>query len=349
MSESPPLQLDKLMTKHGSPYFGQFDAPVKNLALSDFHYFNDMDKAASKFSRYFHYKQFQFVSINTGKYIIGAAIADIRYLGNGFLYLYDITNNTMVEQSWLRPPAIGYKTSPSPFEGTASIGNQKNKVAFEIKNGQWLLTINSNLINAKLLLTPPENGLPLSMCSPTGYSGWTYTQKHNGLAVDGDLTINQQKQDLAKTLAGYDFSAGYMRRETSWRWANINGVINEMPFGLNLAAGVNETGSSENSCWLNGQRHYLPAVQFNFQRQRTSQLSTQPWHIISDNITKDSAQIELTFTPLNSREERLNLWLLKSNFRQYIGHYNGTIRNIDGKDIVITNLLGLSEDHFARW
>ena len=53
--------------------------------------------------------------------------------------------------------------------------------------------------------------------------------------------------------------------------------------------------------------------------------------------------------PLNSREERLNLWLLKSNFRQYIGRYNGVIRNIDGNDLLINNILGLSEDHFARW
>jgi len=342
-------QLDCLMTSDGSPYIGQLDAPVKDLALGKFQYFNDMDKAASKFSCYFHYKQFQFVSINTGQFIIGAAIADIRYVGNGFIYVYDIANNTMIEQNWLRPPTINYQMSESPFSGCASIGSSNRKVAFEIKQGQWQLLINTKHIQAEITLTPPKDSLPLAMCSPTGYNGWTYTQKHNALTVSGQLIINQQSQDLSKTLAGYDFSAGYMRRETSWRWASINSHVGNNSFGLNLAAGVNETGTNENAYWFSGKRHYLPAVKFKFQRQRNKKLSTKTWHIVSADDEGNSAQVDLTFTPLNSREERLNLWLLKSNFRQYIGHYNGTIRTIDGNDIVITNLLGLSEDHFARW
>ncbi len=48
--------------------------------------------------------------------------------------------------------------------------------------------------------------------------------------------------------AGYDFSAGYMRRETSWRWASINAEINSTGIGLNLAAGVNETGGVKAYC-----------------------------------------------------------------------------------------------------
>jgi len=357
MLDDAPKQPGSLIDGKGNPYFGQFSSPIKNLALDKFLYFNDMDKKANPFNRYFHYKQFQFISINTGKFIIGAAIADIRYLGSGFLYIYDINNNSIVEQSWLRPPTIGYKTSASPYNGNASIGSSTASIHFKINSGQWQLSINSKHIQANLTLTTDEGDFPLSMCSPTGYNGWTYTQKHNALSVNGQLTINQQPQNLSKALAGYDFSAGYMRRETSWRWASINGVVNEKSFGLNLAAGVNETGSSENVCWLGGKRCYLPPVHFKFQRQRTKQSNMQldkqvfqqPWHIVSEAINSEKPRVELTFTPLNNREERLNLWLLKSNFRQYIGHYNGVIRGIDGNNLVINNILGLSEDHFARW
>ncbi|MCO4799691.1 MAG: DUF2804 family protein, partial [Colwelliaceae bacterium] len=55
------------------------------------------------------------------------------------------------------------------------------------------------------------------------------------------------------------------------------------------------------------------------------------------------------FMPINSRQERLNFWFIKSNFRQYIGHYNGVIRDDEGNKTIINNTLGLSEDHFARW
>lgn len=338
-----------LMNSSGAPLFGQFDTPVENLAVDQFCYFNSMDKPANKLSKYFSYKQFQFVSINTGKFIIGAAIADISYLGSGFVYVFDIANNTLLEKSWLRPPGIGYKTSASPNNGCASIGSSVNNIEITITQGRWQLRINTDIISANLTLGPANNDLPLAMCSPTGYNGWTYTQKHNALTVDGQLYINHQAQDLSQTLAGYDFSAGFMRRETSWRWASINAHIGDSVFGLNLAAGVNETGSSENVFWLNGKRHYLPAVQFKFTRQRNSKLSTQPWHIVSTGINGQPAQVDLTFTPINSREERLNLWLLKSNFRQYIGHYSGSIRDSEGNETIINNILGLSEDHFARW
>ncbi|OUS29510.1 hypothetical protein A9Q98_06210 [Thalassotalea sp. 42_200_T64] len=338
-----------LMNSDGLPQFGQFDRPIKHLALNQFRYFDCMDKPAGKLSKHFHYKQFQFVSINTAKYIIGVAIADIRYLANGFIYIYDIANNTIIEQSWLRPPGIGYSSCASPNNGTASIGSAANNIGFVIQNGQWQLRLNSRHIQADITLTAFAKSDPLAMCSPTGYNGWTYTQKHNGLLVTGKLSINQQGQNLNHALAGYDFSAGYMRRETSWRWASINAKTDIGIIGLNLAAGVNETGDSENVFWLNGKRHYLPAVQFDFQRQRSSTLNTQPWHIRSAHHSVQTAKVDLTFTPINSREERLNLWLLKSNFRQYLGHFNGVIIDNDGNEIMLNNILGLSEDHFACW
>ena len=338
-----------LMTADGEPVFGQFEQPMQDLSLSTFRYFDNMDKKASKFSQYFHYKQFQFVTINTGQYIIGAAIADIRYLGSGFLYVYDIANNTLLENNWLRPPTIGYHTTPSAHSGSATIGGEHNNIGFTIKQGRWQLEINSPKVKASLSLNKSNTNKPLALCSPSGYNGWTYTEKHNGLTVNGELFIDQKPQVLSKALASYDFSAGYMRRETSWRWASINGLIDNSIFGLNLAAGVNETGVNENAYWLNGQRYYLPPVQFSFQRARAQQAANQSWFITSYNSVSSYPRVDLEFTPVNSREEKLNLGYLKSNFRQYIGYYHGVITHHDGKIIPINKLIGLSEDHFARW
>lgn len=338
-----------LIDNEGLPTFGQFDAPPTDLGVNRFRYFNSMDKPASFLSKYFHYKQFQFVSINTGQYLIGVAIADIRYLGNGFIYVYDKARNTLIEQSWLRPANFGYQVSASPTSGKAFIGSAKSHTAINIQNGAWQLIVKTATITCDVVLTPNKASLPLSMCSPTGYNGWTYTQKHNALSVEGVLIINNAEVNLERTLAGYDFSAGYMRRETSWRWASINHHLKEGAFGLNLAEGVNETGGSENVYWLNGVRHYLPAVHFSFERQRSQQFNSKCWHISSVESNNGLPQIELEFIPLNSRAEKLNFWLLKSNFRQFIGHYNGVIRCNDGKNIELKNVLGLSEDHFARW
>ena len=327
-----------LIDSNGQPIIGHLDGIPKQLNIENFDYRSSMDSKAAPWQKHFHYKQFQFVSIVTDTHIIGVAIADIRYLGSAFCYLYDIESNKLEECSWLRPLGFDKQVTPSPFEGKTSIAGQS--IAFDIKGKQWRVRLNTKLIKADVTLDPKIDSLPMAMCSPTGYSGWTYTQKHNAVRIIGDIQIKGTSLNLTQALAGYDFSAGYMRRETSWRWASINTQSNGTDIGLNLAAGVNETGGCENVLWVNGTRHLLNPVQFTFSRQDTN----FPWQ-----ITSQDGRINLIFTPLNNRSEKLNLWLLKSNFRQFIGHFSGSIQDNDGITHQLDGVLGLTEDHFARW
>tara|TARA_Y100001956_G_scaffold82286_1_gene102589 strand:+ start:1326 stop:2423 length:1098 start_codon:yes stop_codon:yes gene_type:complete len=329
---------DALICNDGKPLFGHFNGIPKKLAIGAFDYRTVMDKPASGLSKYFHYKQFQFVSIFTKRYVIGVAIADIRYLSSSFCYIYDVQEDKLVEQTWLRPLHFGKGMSRSSYQGTAWIANQK--IQFHIRQGEWQVEIKTANVTADLYLSGEDSSLPLSMCTPTGYSGWTYTQKHNALKLKGILIVNGRPVDLEHALAGYDFSAGYMRRETSWRWASISAEITGTTVGLNLAAGVNETGSCENVVWINGERHLLGPVHFHFQRDDINAI----WR-----ITSESGQIDLQFQPKNKRSEKLNLWLLKSNFRQFIGHFSGTVTDNTGQVHTLNNVLGLTEDHFARW
>ncbi|KAA8600191.1 DUF2804 domain-containing protein [Vibrio cyclitrophicus] len=327
-----------LIDSNGQPIIGHFDGIPKQLNIENFDYRNSMDSKAGPWQKHFHYKQFQFVSIVTDTHIIGVAIADIRYLGSAFCYVYDIESNKLEECSWLRPLGVDKQVTPSPFKGKTSIASQS--MTFDIEDGQWQVHLNTKLIKADIALKPEAESLPMAMCSPTGYSGWTYTQKHNAVRIIGDIQIKGTSLNLTQALAGYDFSAGYMRRETSWRWASINTQSNGTDIGLNLAAGVNETGGCENVLWVNGTRHLLNPVQFTFSRQDTN----LPWQ-----ITSQDGRINLIFTPLNNRSEKLNLWLLKSNFRQFIGHFSGSIQDNDGITHQLDGVLGLTEDHFARW
>lgn len=51
----------------------------------------------------------------------------------------------------------------------------------------------------------------LSLCSPTGINGWTYTQKQTTLAVEG-FFINPDKQQVefnAQSLAALDDTCGF--------------------------------------------------------------------------------------------------------------------------------------------
>ncbi|WP_299492889.1 DUF2804 domain-containing protein [uncultured Shewanella sp.] len=338
---------DTLINHTGEVAFGYFDGPVKRFGIEDFYYLTSMDKCASKLSKHFDFKQFQFVSVVTPEFIIAVAIADIRYLGSAFCYFYDVNNDKIIETQWLKLGSVGYQMSSSPMNGSAFIRSHKGELTLLIEEGQWHLKVKTARLSMKVNLCSSVLSSPLVMCTPTGYSGWTYTQKHNGLNVTGDVSIDNRKIPLNDALASYDFSAGFMRRETSWRWGSINACLNGDVFGINLAAGVNETGANENCFWINGERHLLPPVHFDFIRQgavKWDLASQKSWRIYSANN-----QVNLVFIPKNVRREKLNLFFLKSNFRQYVGHYSGTVVENNGRIHQLNHIMGLAEDHFAKW
>ena len=330
--------LNPFIQANGLPQFGHLASIPESLQLDAFQYVNEMDLPASSWRKRFDYKQFQFVSIVTEKYIIGVAIADIRYLASGFCYVFDTETHELVEQQWLKPLNMGYQTQPSSWNSQAYLAN--DAIQFKIEHGLWHIQLSTDLIQADLRLKPESESLPLMLCTPTAYSGWTYTQKHNALAIQGQMSVKGQPQDLSNAVAGYDFSAGYMRRETSWRWASINHRREDKSIGLNLAAGVNETGNCENVIWIDGERHLMPPVHFEFSRMHQE---------ASWRITSQDKRIDLIFKPKNQRSEKKNFWFLKSNFRQFVGYFSGYLIDENGIKHELDEVMGLTEDHYAKW
>jgi hypothetical protein len=334
-----PLPDNILIAADGQPRFGHFDTPITDLALTKFIYQTCMDKPASALARHFHYKQFQFVSISHADWQIGIAIADIRYAANAFCYFYDRQIQQLNEISLLKPFSLGVHMSPSPVSGNASI-NGKQNISITPQGYDWHLSLQGELLCGELILHAGSKPQPLALCTPTGYTGWTYTQKHNALNISGALHYNGTELDLTTALGGYDFSAGYMRRETSWRWGSISAKLPQGRFGLNLACGVNETSTTENCLWLNEEKHLLAPVSIALNQHKPE----QPWHFrCADN------QLNLTFVPEKCRQERINIGLLASNFRQYCGYFSGEITLSSGEKLTLDQIPGLAEQHFARW
>ena len=331
-----PIQL---IQANGLPAFGLFDASVKDFNLPDFVYQNLMDTKANALARYFNYKQFQFICVTGSDWLLAVAIADIRYANSGFAYLYNFDSNQTISQGLLLPGALGCQMSDSPSAGEAKQHFAAYKVAIKTSATDWQLNIDTKELKANLIITKASQ-MPLALCAPTGYNGWTYTEKSNALAVSGTLEFQGKTLDLAQALANYDFSSGFMRRQTSWRWASINAMIEGKAFGLNMAAGVNETGLCENALWFNGQIQHLSPASFIFDRKD----DTKAWQVSSL-----CGEVQLEFTPLYCRQEKVNIGLLASNFRQYVGLYTGFVVLQNGTKLQLNAVKGLAEDHYAKW
>ncbi|WP_296403086.1 DUF2804 family protein [Psychrobacter sp.] len=150
------------------------------------------------------------------------------------------------------------------------------------------------------------------------------------------------------TRANLDWTLGYMRHITNWFWCCINSQLDDQrQFVLNLSMGVNETGVSENACWLDGNIYYLPPVMFHRNEHRGKAYAV--WSITHQNLGWSMIEIDLTFNPIEVYKKTDNYAVIASIFEQWIGYYSGHIKLYTGEIIVLDRIMGLAEDHYAKW
>ncbi len=182
---------------------------------------------------------------------------------------------------------------------------------------------------------------PLRICTKAGVNGWVYARKTAGAKVSGNIKskLGDFNLDELNLLGHNDFSMGFMRPETFWNWSLLMGEVDKNIFSVNLSAGVNETEFSENCCWMNGELFTLPQVSFYYDKKNLM----KPWNVKSNN-----EDVILEFIPEGLYQEKINAYILASNFYQVYGKYNGQIQ-LNGKTIEVKNFYGYAEDHYAKW
>ncbi|PIE40901.1 MAG: hypothetical protein CSA49_06145 [Gammaproteobacteria bacterium] len=337
---------NKLITANGQPQFGVFKDPVREINYQDYDYHSVMDRRATAIEKHFHFNQFQFLGVTNEDIVLGCALVDIKYLGNAFIYLFDRNTQHIDEYSYLQP--LGFNTSLSiqPDGGTSHFKKGKNRFQLTASECPRERNLRVNLgksIKVNITISEPENYQPLAVCTQNGYSGWAYTQKAPALNVTGDIEWKDKhiRLDQNTTLGSYDWSCGYMRRETAWNWASLSGFLeNGHRIGFNFASGVNETGYTENGIWVDNRLYKVGQIRFIYDRKdRYGQ-----WKIQSCD-----GSVDLRFEAEGERSEKLNAVLLASNFTQLFGRFYGDIKLTNGKTITLNGQPGFAEDHYAKW
>lgn len=330
----------------GRPTFGLFDEPVAEINALDYVQYSHMDRPRSRFSRRFAYNQFQFIGICSPELVLGCAVVDLKWVGSSFFYVYLPPSGELFEISRLQPLARHTHLALTPDHGGTAFKGRGLTVAIAASTAprQRRLTVDFGRQGAlEALVAEPEPFRPLALCSRAGYNGWVYTQKAAGLPVSGTLRFGDRTFDLAEIGAhgNYDWTCGFMRRHTFWNWACCAGVLPDgRRFGLNLAAGVNETGFTENVFWLGDHSIKVDTVDFQFDRQQPK----RPWTVLSYD-----QRVSLRFEPEGVRREKLHVGLLASNFKQVFGRFYGTVRDAQGSAVTLDGLYGFCEDHYAKW
>ncbi len=329
---------------NGQPTFGVFDR-VERVNYLDYHSYLLSNNPISQWRKKLRANQFCFLQIVQPPYRLCVAVATLNWVTSSFCYLYDEENDTLEVIEALQPFTHKTEFNQSTYDGRIRFNSKKLKIQMDFSQNALQIMVDSKIANIKAKLQRPYD--PLAVCTPTGKTGWTYTQKEPMTEITGQLQVNNQRINLQGATATLDWSVGYMRRITNWYWACISGYLADgRHFALNLATGVNESGASENACWLDGKRYHLPAVMFRRSSERDKE--KEAWQVSNQPLNWSKVQIDLIFTPINCYQKNDRLIVVDSIFQQWVGYYSGQIV-LDDDVIIIDKLMGLAEDHYAKW
>lgn len=328
-----------LIQPNGQPRYGRFQDIPKSIDVQHYEYKTPYGEVLKGWRKRLKYKKFKFCAIQHEHYSIGLAIADVAWAGHGFVYIYDHLKNEVLEWNGINILSRNTVLDEQPLFNQSYFIKSGHQLDIQHANGVRYIQVTKHgeiRLSARIFCAGTD---PLSLCSPNGINGWTYTQKLTTLGCEG-FFINKQGETIQfhnRSMASLDDTCGFLRPETAWFWLSCNFWDAEQNrIGLNLASGVNESFGNENSLWVNGKIYPVSDVLF-------QQNSEQIWSIESLD-----GKLKLQVDTGWRRYENLNLRLVGSQFSQWQARISGTIQQND-QEIVLLNEYGLLEQHYAKW
>jgi hypothetical protein len=335
--------LPTLVDEHGRVAYGIRERPVDLVNALDFDLRSPCGRRRPAWRRRLAHKRFQYFGGIADDVVFGCALADMRWVGLVFVYVWLPRERRMLlERSFRLPLARGLTLTDSPTRGDSVFLRGTAHVRMEYRPTGKRLGValgDALTIDARLTDAPPHR--PLVICTPAGRTGWVYAQKTAGVAVTGRLRAGDLDFDLGRAgcFGHHDFSTGFMRRETVWNWACLSGRTTDgARLGLNLSCGVNETSWTENCLWIDDALVKVDLARFTFDRDDRR----APWRVESGD-----GRVRLDFTPAGEHRERLALGLVASDFHQLFGRFRGEIAG--GGRTHGVDCLGFVEDQWTRW
>lgn len=330
--------MEKLVDKHGRIRWGIYDEPVGEVNYLDYDLRTEMGRKVSLFRKRTMANQFHFIGLMGPEIVAGLAVVDLKYLANGFLYIYDRRNRDIIEAGDISLLSTGASIAAFPDKPVSRYASRR--LTIEMTGETVKASAKGMQLSLHLDLTRTN---PLRICTRAGYTGWVYTQKTSPAEVSGSVEFKGRSIDVSSPsfMALIDWTCGYMRRKTCWNWASTAFTLPDgRSLGMNLSCGVNETSFTENAFWVDGVMTKVDTVDFIFDKGDLY----SPWHVASFD-----KKVDLAFMPERSRGEKVNAGFVASRFMQLVGTFDGTLRTDSGETIQVKGCPGFTEDHYAKW
>ncbi len=336
----------KLIGDNNKVNYGSIDEVI-DFNYKDFKLLDFFGKEVKGFKKNNAFHKFNYIGVITDNFLVGIAAVDLNYMHNVFAYLFDYKTGVQYEYSIIGVgnKKLGFTIHPDEY----IIDFVKGKSFLKISKSHNCkeLTINASFNDILSISIKTQYSLethhPLRVLNPSEPTRWTFTEKCSSI-IPSEINIIYKGENLIfdknKTSILYDWTGGYLRRQTNWFWAAFSGFEKDSTIGANIASMVNETYFNENAFWINGIRNRSYQCIFDFDTSDPY----KPWHIWNENKT-----IDIWFNPEGERKEKINALIVKTAFTQFVGKFSGTFITNDNQSIKFDNIYGFTEYHRAIW
>ena len=322
----------------GGPRFGIWSGTVADATLGGLR-----DPWPRGLARLLMEKKWVYALVASPEAFFCLAIVDAGILHSGFCGVLDRkTGALLLDENPVLPPfCASVADDPGPGLRARLFGPGVRAEVLSTGGAARTVRISGRWGKASLDLTldGARAPAPLSVCADLGGQRLDFTQKSPLLAATGTVTIEQRVLRFDGAPAGLDFTHGFLKRRTDWRWAFAAGECGGRPVAFNFSEGFLGPGSPENAVWLDGAPTDAGDVAFSFDPKDPR----SPWSL-------RGAGLLLEFTPEGQRAQDVNvLGLLASRYVQPFGTFRGHVTAPDGARVAIDGLAGVTEDHSAIW
>ncbi|WP_374583953.1 DUF2804 domain-containing protein [Pseudoduganella sp.] len=322
----------RIVGADGAPQLGRFAGAAQAF---DWHLLAG-EHARSALWRRFHHKKWHYVALVSEQVMAAVAIVDLGWTSTCFAYAFDRNDSDMMANfsqdglpGRLSVGVGDHAGAPSWFR------TRSTEISIEpLPGNRYQLKLRCPYMEIDAEFGPPS--APLLLATGAVQGGALHgTQKSPGMPLSGEVRTFRDAYSLDGGVASFDYSNGLLARETSWRWASAH----NLELGFNLQSGY--FGGNENALWIDGE--VLPLAPAHFIYEPKDPM--QRWHI----FTEDD-QLELFFTPDGARKQDRNMLVAASRYIQPVGYFSGWVRRApDAPKRIVTQLPGVTEDHYSRW
>lgn len=294
-------------------------------------------------------KRWDYYGITTPTHFYSFTLSDLGYLQMVFAYVVDFATHSHHEETLTLGPGAGVSLPRISTEGESHFDNGKVKLSFKIEAQARRLTIDwpgfeQQGLRAEVQLQLPPEHESMNIVIPIAHKRFYHNRKINCMPASGWVEYHGERKQLTPStcLGNLDWGRGVWEYKSFWVWTTASGFLPDgRRIGLNLGYGFGDTSAAtENAVILDGKIHKLGAVNYIYDSKHLS----APW-----SLRAPDGRLTLRFNAFYDRVAKTDLKLLGSEVHQLFGHFHGTIQTDDGETIEIRDLVGTTEEHYAKW